>query len=120
MEETRTFTGNRGLEIEEGLIFETGRPENTGVDLDEPAPFEHRLGALERQEPTGLPGLSEPETMRHYVRLSRMNYAIDAGIYPLGSCTMKHNPRLNEAMARLPGFADIHPLQPQSTRAGRA
>ncbi|MGO9236047.1 MAG: aminomethyl-transferring glycine dehydrogenase subunit GcvPB [Methylocella sp.] len=116
--EAKTFTGNRGLEIEEGLIFEIGRPENTGVDLDEPAPFEHRLGSLERQEPAGLPGLSEPETMRHYVRLSRMNYAIDAGIYPLGSCTMKHNPRLNEAMARLPGFADIHPLQPQSTVQG--
>jgi glycine dehydrogenase subunit 2 len=116
--EAKTFTGNRGLAIEEGLIFEIGRPENTGVDLDEPAPFEHRLGALERQQPAGLPGLSEPETMRHYVRLSRMNYAIDAGIYPLGSCTMKHNPRLNEAMARLPGFADIHPLQPQSSVQG--
>ncbi len=116
--EVKTFTGNRGLEIEEGLIFEIGRSENTGVDLDEPAPFEYRLGSLERREPAGLPGLSEPETMRHYVRLSRMNYAIDAGIYPLGSCTMKHNPRLNEAMARLPGFADIHPLQPQSTVQG--
>jgi len=116
--EVKTFTGNRGLEIEEGLIFEIGRSENTGVDLDEPAPFEDRLGSLERREPAGLPGLSEPETMRHYVRLSRMNYAIDAGIYPLGSCTMKHNPRLNEAMARLPGFADIHPLQPQSTVQG--
>ncbi|MGH6799898.1 MAG: aminomethyl-transferring glycine dehydrogenase subunit GcvPB, partial [Methylocella sp.] len=114
----KTFTGNRALEIEEGLIFETGRPENTGVDLDEPAPFGHRLGALERQEPLGLPGLSEPEAIRHYVRLSRQNYAIDIGIYPLGSCTMKHNPRLNEAMARLPGFADIHPLQPQSTVQG--
>src|ERR1700704_3200992 len=116
--EAKTFTGNRGLEIEEGLIFETGRPENTGVDLDEPLPFKHRLGSLERQDPAGLPGLSEPETMRHYVRLSRLNYAIDAGIYPLGSCTMKHNPRLNETMARLPGFADIHPLQPQSTVQG--
>ena len=114
----KTFTGNRGLAIEEGLIFEIGRPENTGVDLDEPSPFKHRLGPLERQEPAGLPGLSEPETMRHYVRLSRLNYSIDAGIYPLGSCTMKHNPRLNEAMARLPGFADIHPLQPQSTVQG--
>jgi glycine dehydrogenase subunit 2 len=68
---------------------------------------------LRRRSAIGLPGLSEPETMRHYVRLSRMNYAIDAGLYPLGSCTMKHNPRLNEKMARLPGFADIHPLQPQ-------
>jgi glycine dehydrogenase subunit 2 len=65
-----------------------------------------------------LPALSEPEAMRHYVRLSQKNYAIDMGIYPLGSCTMKHNPRLNEAMARLPGFADIHPLQPISSVPG--
>ena len=56
--------------------------------------------------------------MRHYVRLSRKNYAIDSGLYPLGSCTMKHNPRLNEKMARLPGFADAHPLQPVSTVQG--
>jgi glycine dehydrogenase subunit 2 len=116
--EIKTFTGNRGLELEEALIFEIGRPENTGVDLDEPLPFTQRLGTLERREAPGLPGLSEPETMRHYVRLSRQNYAIDAGIYPLGSCTMKHNPRLNEKLARLPGFADIHPLQPQSSVEG--
>ncbi|ACK50183.1 Glycine dehydrogenase (decarboxylating) [Methylocella silvestris BL2] len=114
----RSFTSNRGLCLEEGLIFEIGRPNVTGVDIDEPAPFETRLGALEREEPIGLPGLSEPEAMRHYVRLSQKNYSIDAGIYPLGSCTMKHNPRLNEAMARLPGFGDIHPLQPESTVAG--
>lgn len=113
-----TFTGNRGLALEEGLIFEIGRPEVTGVDLDEPAPFASRLGALERKAPIGLPGLTEPEALRHYVRLSQKNYSIDAGLYPLGSCTMKHNPRLNEAMARLPGFADIHPLQPQSTAQG--
>ena len=56
--------------------------------------------------------------MRHYVRLSRKNYGIDTGIFPLGSCTMKHNPRLNEKMARLPGFGDIHPLQPLSTVPG--
>ena len=62
--------------------------------------------------------LSEPETIRHYVRLSRNNYSIDAGLYPLGSCTMKHNPRLNEKLARLPGFADVHPLQPVSTAQG--
>jgi glycine dehydrogenase subunit 2 len=113
-----TFTSNRALQMEEGLIFETGRAGVTGVDLDEPEPFETRLGGLERAAPIGLPGLSEPETMRHYVRLSQKNYSIDAGLYPLGSCTMKHNPRLNEAMARLPGFADIHPLQPQSTVQG--
>ena len=56
--------------------------------------------------------------MRHYTRLSRQNYAIDLGLFPLGSCTMKHNPRLNEKVARLPGFADVHPLQPQETVQG--
>ena len=113
-----TFTGNRALRIEEALIFEIGRPEVTGVDLDEPAEFTPRLGGLERKAPIGLPGLAEPEAVRHYVRLSRMNYGIDTGVFPLGSCTMKHNPRLNEKMARLPGFGDIHPLQPQSTVPG--
>ncbi|WP_156898320.1 aminomethyl-transferring glycine dehydrogenase subunit GcvPB [Methylocapsa acidiphila] len=116
--EIDTFTGNRALALEEGLIFEIGRAEVTGVDLDEPAPFTDRLGGLARKAALGLPGLSEPEAMRHYVRLSQKNYSIDAGLYPLGSCTMKHNPRLNEALARLPGFADIHPLQPQSTVQG--
>jgi len=67
----------------------------------------------------GLPGLSEPEVIRHYVRLSRKNYAIDAGLYPLGSCTMKHNPRLNEKMARLPGFGDLHPLARAPPPKGR-
>ena len=113
-----TFTGNRGLAQEEALIFEVGRPDVTGVDIDEAEDFEPRLGGLERKMALALPGLSEPETMRHYVRLSQKNYAIDAGLYPLGSCTMKHNPRLNEKMARLPGFGDIHPLQPQSTVQG--
>ena len=73
---------------------------------------------MNAKAPIGLPGLSEPETMRHYVRLSQKNYSIDAGLYPLGSCTMKHNPRLNEKLARLPGLGDIHPLQPQSTVRG--
>ena len=75
-----TFTGNRALRIEEALIFETGRPEVSGVDLDEPEEFTPRLGALARTAPIGLPGLSEPETVRHYVRLSRTNYGIDSGI----------------------------------------
>ena len=113
-----TFTGNHALEIEEALIFEIGRPEVTGVDLDEPAVFMPRLGGLERKAPIGLPGLTEPEAVRHYVRLSRKNYGIDSGMFPLGSCTMKHNPRLNEKMARLAGFGDVHPLQPLSTVKG--
>jgi len=116
--EHETFSGNRGLAIEEALIFEIGRTDTTGVDLEEPAKFAPRLGKIEHTEPIGLPGLSEPETMRHYVRLSQRNYGIDTGVFPLGSCTMKHNPRLNERMARLPGFGDIHPLQPLSTVPG--
>jgi glycine dehydrogenase subunit 2 len=113
-----TFTGNRALMQIEPLIFESGRYETTGVDFDEPETFTPRLGMLERKGEIGLPGLSEPETMRHYVRLSQKNYGIDSGLFPLGSCTMKHNARLNERMARLPGFSDVHPLQPVSTVQG--
>ncbi|HSF12024.1 MAG TPA: aminomethyl-transferring glycine dehydrogenase subunit GcvPB, partial [Erythrobacter sp.] len=109
----------RALMLEEPLLFEIGRADVTGVDLppvDPQAPS--RLGSLARSEPIGLVGLTEPEAVRHYTRLSRQNYGIDLGFFPLGSCTMKHNPRLNEKMARLPGFADIHPLQPVSTVQG--
>ncbi len=113
-----TFTGNKALQQIEPLIFEIGSTDQTGVDIDPPAAYRKRLGTFERKAAMGLPGLSEPETMRHYVRLSQKNYGIDSGLFPLGSCTMKHNPRLNEKMARLPGFADVHPLQPQSTVQG--
>ena len=112
-----TFTGNRALMLEEPLIFEIGSTDTTGVDFDEQAPAAD-LGSLMRSAPIGLPGLSESETVRHYTRLSRQNYAIDLGLFPLGSCTMKHNPRLNEKVARMPGFADVHPLQPQETVQG--
>ncbi len=113
-----TFTGNKALMLEEALIFEIGSSETTGVEVAEPVAATSRLGDLARTAPIGLPGLSEPETVRHYTRLSRQNYAIDLGLFPLGSCTMKHNPRLNEKMARLPGFADVHPLQPIDTVQG--
>ncbi|MDB5431496.1 MAG: hypothetical protein JWP35_2612 [Caulobacter sp.] len=114
-----TLTGARGLLQDEPLIFELGGWEKTGVDLpDCDASQSDDLGDLVRTARIGLPGLSEPETLRHYVRLSQKNHAIDLALYPLGSCTMKHNPRLNEKMARLPGFADIHPLQPESTVQG--
>jgi glycine dehydrogenase subunit 2 len=113
-----TFTGNRALQQEEPLLFEIGRLDATGVDLDEPEHFTPRLGDLERKGEIGLPGLTEPEAMRHYVRLSQKNFGIDTGLFPLGSCTMKHNARLNERMARLPGIGDIHPLQPTSTVQG--
>jgi len=112
-----TISGDRGLDHEEALIFELGHGAS-GVDLPDVKVSEARLGGMRRKGAIGLPGLSEPEVIRHYVRLSRMNYAIDSGLYPLGSCTMKHNPRLNEKMARLPGFGDLHPLAPQSTTQG--
>ncbi len=117
-QEIATISGDRGLDHEENLIFELGRAGMTGVDIPDVELSDARLGGVRRKAPIGLPGLSEPEVVRHYVRLSRMNYSIDAGLYPLGSCTMKHNPRLNEKLARLPGFADVHPLQPQQTVQG--
>ena len=114
----RTIGGNKALQIEEPLIFEQGSKGRTGVDLPVTTESTDNLGGLKRINPIGLPGLSEPEVVRHYTRLSRNNYAIDMGLYPLGSCTMKHNPRLNERLASLPGLADIHPLQPESTVQG--
>ncbi len=113
-----TYTGNRALMLEEALIFEIGTSNTTGVDLAEAPRVASRLGGLERNRDIGLPGLSEPEAVRHYTRLSRQNYAIDLGFFPLGSCTMKHNPRLNEKVARMAGFADVHPLQPVETVQG--
>src|SRR5688572_33510322 len=100
-----TWTGNRALMLEEPLSFEVGSTERTGVDfapadlapeVSRNRPVEHALeevvlnmAKLARSRPIGLPGLSEPEAVRHYTRLSRQNYAIDLGLFPLGSCTMK-------------------------------
>ncbi len=113
-----TVLGHEGLRLEEDLLFELDSPGMSGVDLPEVPEVETRLGALERRSEVGLPGLSEPEVVRHFTRLSQKNYAIDMGTYPLGSCTMKHNPRLNEKMVRLPGIAGLHPLQPAETVQG--
>ena len=113
-----TPSGGHGLDIEEPLLFEEDGPGRSGVDLPPIPQVPDRLGDLRRDGAIGLPGLSEPQVIRHYTRLSQKNYSIDTGIYPLGSCTMKHNPRLNEKVARLPGFADLHPLQPESTVQG--
>lgn len=116
-EELATISGDRGLDHEVKLIFEMDHGA-CGVDIPGVQVSDARLAGQRRTGAIGLPGLSEPEVVRHYVRLSRKNYAIDSGLYPLGSCTMKHNPRLNEKMARLPGFGDLHPLAPQSTTQG--
>ena len=115
---SQTVSGSKGLQQREDLIFEVGAWDKTGVDLPQPKGGKSRLGGVTRKADTSLPGLSEPEAVRHYMRLSQKNYAIDLGLFPLGSCTMKHNPRLNEKAARMPGFADIHPMQPQRTIQG--
>jgi len=107
----------------EGLIFERSRPGRVGVTLSDPGvpeqPLDDLLPAdLVRDEIDGMPEVSEVDVMRHYTRISRKNYALDLGLYPLGSCTMKYNPRINEDMARLPGLAGAHPSQPASTVQG--
>jgi glycine dehydrogenase subunit 2 len=114
------LSASKGLQFEEPLLFELGTPadSNHGVDIPPPPAHTPRLGGLARRTPPALPNVSEPEVVRHFTRLSQKNYAIDSGFYPLGSCTMKHNPRLNEALARLPGFAAAHPYQPESTLEG--
>src|SRR5215204_2938539 len=104
----------------EPLSFELSRPGRVGYSLpddDVPAaPLPDHL--LRTAPPEGMPEMSELEVVRHFTRLSDENYAIDHGFYPLGSCTMKYNPRVNEDVAAMPGFTAIHPLQPQETVQG--
>ena len=111
-----------GLSFQTPLIFEQGAPARHAAslspdDLPEVDPAE-AFGPMARHEPPQLPEVSEPEAFRHYVRLSQQNFAIDTGMYPLGSCTMKYNPKVNEWAARLPGFADLHPYMPDALAQG--
>ena len=75
---------------------------------------------LARANPPRLPEVAEPELVRHFTELSTRNFGIDTGFYPLGSCTMKHNPRVNERVVGLPGFKDLHPLQGRTARRARS
>ena len=101
-------------------LFERSRPGRGGGKI--PHPPKDALDRIpadaRRTTPPALPELNEPEVVRHYVNLSQLNYAIDTGFYPLGSCTMKFNPKLNEWAARLPGFANLHPLAPDEIAQG--
>lgn len=106
-----------GIWFEEPLIFERGAPGRSGAStpaMDVPAADPKTLfgDAFRDVEPL-LPEVSEPEAFRHFVRLSQQNFAIDSVMYPLGSCTMKYNPKVNEWAARLPGFAQLHPYAPE-------
>ncbi|MBQ7194264.1 MAG: aminomethyl-transferring glycine dehydrogenase subunit GcvPB [Bacteroidales bacterium] len=96
------------------LIFELSKPGRTGYSLPEPA-SKDALSAipagLRRESDTCLPEVSEPDVVRHYTALSQMNFGVDTGFYPLGSCTMKYNPKINEEIAAMPAFSAVHPLQ---------
>src|SRR5580692_6279119 len=112
----------RGLEFDEPTIFERGSPGRTAVSL---APLDvprvdpkAAFGSMARTDLAALPEVSEPEVVRHFVRLSQHNFSIDSQFYPLGSCTMKFNPKVNEWAARLPGFARLHPYAPESMVQG--
>ena len=101
-------------------LFERSRPGRGGGKI--PHPPKDALDRIpanaRRTTPPALPELNEPEVVRHYVNLSHLNYSIDSGFYPLGSCTMKFNPKINEWAARLPGFASLHPLTPDEAAQG--
>ncbi|MDA8195331.1 MAG: aminomethyl-transferring glycine dehydrogenase subunit GcvPB [Thermaerobacter sp.] len=105
------------------LIFERSRAGRRGVVLPPPEngwvnPEAWLPPELVRTAPLGLPEVSEQDVVRHYTQLSTLNYGVDTGFYPLGSCTMKYNPKVNDWAAGLAGFADLHPLQPEETVQG--
>jgi glycine dehydrogenase subunit 2 len=102
----------------EPTIFEISSPGRIGVKYPLPDVPETPLPAVFVRDQLPLPELSEQDVVRHYTRLSKLNYSVDGGFYPLGSCTMKYNPRVNERAARLPGFASVHPFQPAETVQG--
>jgi glycine dehydrogenase subunit 2 len=109
--------------VSEPLIFELSSPGRKGYTLPALDVPEEPIGDLIpesylRKTPAQLPELSEPDVVRHFTHLSKLNYSIDSGFYPLGSCTMKYNPKVNEVAVSQPGWRDIHPLQPESTVQG--
>ncbi len=109
-----------GLLLDEPLIFERSCPGRSGADVPAPAerPEDFLPPELVRPPVDGLPEVSEPEVVRHYLRLSQWNYGAATTFYPLGSCTMKYNPVANELVARLPGFAHLHPFTPDALAEG--
>src|SRR5215471_4869676 len=108
----------------EALIFERSQPGRLGYRLPpldvEETPLDDMIprGFQHDDDLEGLPEVSEVDVVRHFTRMSTWNYSIDLGMYPLGSCTMKYNSRLNEKVARIPGFAQLHPLAPAEESQG--
>src|ERR1700719_268611 len=117
-----TRKATRHVNQNEGLIFEKSSPGKAAwklAPLDVPeVDTAALLGAAERKDLGNMPEVSEIEIIRHFTRLSTWNYAIDLGMYPLGSCTMKYNPRVNEFVARIEGLAEAHPYRPESLAQG--
>src|SRR5207302_9976184 len=118
----RRLKGDAGMSVEK-LIFEKGAPGRraatmTAMDVPTEALESMIPATMLRKEPAPLPEVSEIEVVRHYTHLSQRNFGIDTGFYPLGSCTINYNPKTNEDMAALPGFAYVHPLQPDYSVQG--
>src|SRR5262249_10245823 len=108
---------DRGLAVK--LIYEKSRPGRRGLSVPRPdLPVPAVPAELARKVPPRLPELAEPEVLRHFTELSTRNFGIDTGFYPLGSCTMKYNPRVNERLVGLPGFRDLHPLADDDAAQG--
>src|SRR4051794_27995908 len=122
MSKHMTRKATRHVNQNEGLIFEKSSPGKAAwklPPLDVPdVDTSKLLGSFERKTLGNMPEVSEIEIIRHFTRLSTWNYAIDLGMYPLGSCTMKYNPRVNEVVSRLEGLADAHPYRPESLAQG--
>ncbi|TNF47403.1 MAG: glycine dehydrogenase subunit 2 [Deltaproteobacteria bacterium] len=114
-----TIVGTSGLVLNEKLLFEHSDPGRKGYSLPKlDVPAAELASELCREEIDGFPELSEVDVVRHFTRLSTWNYGVDSGFYPLGSCTMKYNPKVNEAVARIPGLAGIHPATPSHLAQG--
>jgi glycine cleavage system protein P-like pyridoxal-binding family len=99
-------------------VYELSAPGRCAVDLPDADVPRARLPEARLRRHCGLPELSQLDVVRHYLALSQRNFGVDMGFYPLGSCTMKYNPKVNEEIARLPGFAESHPLQDAETVQG--
>ncbi|GBC63361.1 glycine dehydrogenase [Desulfonema ishimotonii] len=112
------FAGTTGLIMNEPLLWEQGRKGRCGISIPEAdvasAPLDPELAG----EGPDFPDLSEVDVVRHFTRLSQWNFGVDTGMYPLGSCTMKYNPKINERIAALPGFAGAHPMLPPELAQG--
>ena len=115
----RTRTNPKAPDIGASLTFDLSRPGRKGVLLPEPdVPPSELPDPRFLRSHLNLPELSQNQVVRYFLGLSRLNYGVDTGFYPLGSCTMKYNPKVNEDIGRLPGFTLAHPLQPQATVQG--